>query len=213
MSRFVRTKQAISTVLALFVATGAVMAHQAMPASPRGTAAIQIGGKWVAAANGEQTYQGGKWIVVDYGRPILRGRTNIFGKGADYGKKVSDNEPVWRAGANQTTRIKTDVPMTIGGKSLIVGEYALQVELKEGAWTLIVSSQPWQEKYDANDKTRTWGNYGYDKKFDLVRVPMKLKTTTESNEQFTIAFMNVTPTSAVLTMWWDTQMASVDIKF
>ncbi len=33
-------------------------------------------------------YSGGKWIVIDYGRPILRGRTNISGAGPDYGKKV-----------------------------------------------------------------------------------------------------------------------------
>ena len=41
---------------------------------------------------------GGKWIEITYSRPILRGRTNIFGTGADYGKAVSDGSPVWRAG-------------------------------------------------------------------------------------------------------------------
>ena len=47
---------------------------------------------------------------------MLRGRTDIFGKGADYGKKVNATRPVWRAGANQTTKLKTEVPLEIGGK-------------------------------------------------------------------------------------------------
>jgi hypothetical protein len=207
-------KRFVSTMVAIGMAATAVMAQQATPppASPRGTAAMQVGGSW-ADQNGEPVYRNGKWIVIDYGRPILRGRTAIFGKGADYGKKISDNEPVWRAGANQTTRLKTEVPLTIGGKTLPAGEYSLQVELKEGAWTLIVSSQPFQEKYDPNDKGKTWGNYNYDKKFDVVRVPMKLRTMDLSNEQFTIAFTNATPQGATLTMWWDTQLASVDLKF
>jgi len=39
-----------------------------------------------------------------------------------------------------------------------------------------------------------------------------MRTMDMSNEQFTIAFANVTPQGATLTMWWDTQMASVDLK-
>ena len=200
------------SIAALFVlAAGSVAAQQTLPASPRGTAAMQVGGKW-ADQNGEQVYLNGKWIVIDYGRPILRGRAAIFGKGAEYGKKVSDGSPMWRAGANQTTRLKTEVPLTIGGKTLAPGDYSLFVELKENAWTLIVSNQPHQEKYDPADKVKTWGSYGFDPKFVLARVPMKLRTMDLSCEEFTIAFMNVTPQGATLTMWWDTQLASVDIK-
>ena len=206
-------KRLILTAMALGLATAGVVAQQAapMPPSPRGTAAMQVGGSWVDQ-NGEQVYRNGKWIVVDYGRPILRGRANIFGKGADYGKKVSDQQPVWRAGANQTTRIKTDVPLTIGGKALAAGEYSMFVALKEGAWTLVLSNQPYQEKYDPNDKVKSWGHYNYDPKFDIVRVPMKMRTMDLSCEQFTIEFVNVTPQGATLAMWWDTQLASVDVK-
>ena len=206
-------KRAVLIASALLITVSTMAAQQAapMPASPRGTAAMQVGGKWVDQ-NGEQAYQGGKWIVVDYGRPILRGRTNIFGKGADYGKKVSDDQPVWRVGANQTTRLKTEVPITIGSKALAPGEYDLFVALKDGTWTLVLSTQPYQEKYDPNDKAKVWGHYNYDPKFDIARVPMKLRTMDISSEQFTISFTNVTPAGATLTMWWDTQMASVDVK-
>ena len=97
---------------------------------------------------------------MTYSRPMLRGRTDIFGKGADYGKKVSDGTPVWRAGANQTTKLKTEVPLMIGGKRIEPGSYDLFVDLKEAGWMLVVSTQPTQDKYDANDKTKIWGAYG-----------------------------------------------------
>src|SRR5580765_3556497 len=156
-------------------ATPAAPAAPRRTASPPGTAATQVGGKWAAAdANSEPRYSGGKWIEITYSRPILRGRADIFGKGADYGKKVLAGAPVWRAGANQTTRLKTEVPLTIGGKRIEPGEYSLFVELKDGGWTLIVSTQAYQEKYDPNDKAKTWGAYGYDAKSDVARVPMKM---------------------------------------
>lgn len=182
-----------------------------MPASPRGLAATQVAGKWTTPDKpgaGPQ-YTGGKWITVDYGRPILRGRTNIFGAGAEYGKAVNDDGPVWRAGANQTTRLKTEVPLTFeGGKTLPAGEYSLFVELKPGAWTLIASRQPFQQKYDPNNKTDTWGAYNYDPKQDVLRVPMKMSKTADSIDQFTIQFVNVTAQGGTLMMTWEKEAAS-----
>ena len=130
-----------------------------MPASPRGSAATQVGGRWVepTTPGGAPRYTDGKWITVDYGRPILRGRTNIFGTGADYGKKVNSGAPVWRAGANQTTRFKTDVPLVIGGKTLPAGEYSLFVELAPKSWTLILSTEPFQQKYRPEEQDRNLG--------------------------------------------------------
>jgi len=61
------------------------------------------------------TQIGQDWIEITYGRPILRGRTNIFGAGADYGVKLNDSGPVWRAGANDTTLLRNGVALEIGG--------------------------------------------------------------------------------------------------
>jgi hypothetical protein len=185
---------------------GAVLAsaQDRKPLSPAGTAATMVGGKWSEPdKDGERSYTGGKWIEVTYSRPILRGRANIFGKGADYGKTVNGGAPVWRAGANQTTKLTTEVPLMIGGKKLAPGSYDLFVDLKEGAWTLIVSTQPTQDKYDANDKTKIWGAYGYDPKFDVVRVPMTMVTPSVDVDQFTIAFVDMTDAGGKLAMVWD----------
>lgn len=190
-----------------------VQAQQAprMPASPRGSAATQVGGRWADATTpgGAPRYTDGKWITVEYGRPILRGRTNIFGTGADYGKKVDDGAPVWRAGANQTTRFKTEVPLVIGGKTLPAGEYSLFVALAPKAWTLILSTEPFQQKYDPNNKTETWGAFNYDPKFDVVRAPMTLATGAASVDQFTIQFADMTATGGQLMLLWEKDVATV----
>ena len=81
-----------------------------LPPSPAGQAAVQLGGRWEKSADGER-YRDGKWVVVDYGRPLLRGRTGIFGSGADYGKRVNPDAAIWRMGANDTTRLTTQVPL------------------------------------------------------------------------------------------------------
>jgi Protein of unknown function (DUF2911) len=178
--------------------------------SPSGTAATQVGVTWSAPdKDGERRPTGGKWIEVTYSRPVLRGRTNIFGAGADYGKQVNGGAPVWRAGANQTTKLKTEVPLEIGGKKIPAGEYDLFVDLKENGWTLILSTQPTQEKYDASDKARIWGSYGYDTKYDVARVPMTMLKTTMSHDQFTIAFADGTDTGGKLVLAWEKTAAAV----
>jgi Protein of unknown function (DUF2911) len=178
--------------------------------SPGGTAATQVGGSWSAPdKNGETRYQNGKWIEIEYSRPILRGRTSIFGSGADYGKKVTDGAPVWRAGANTTTLLKTEVPLVFGSKTLPAGVYSLFVDLKASGWTLIVSNQPYQEKYDANEKMKTFGAYNYDPKYDLVRVPMTMINLNSSHEQFTIGFVDMTDKGGKIAMAWEKTGATV----
>jgi len=181
------------------------------PASPAGTAATQIGGKYVPV-QGYQRYEGGKWIEVTYSRPIKRGRQNLFGSGADYGKAVSDGSAVWRAGANQTTRLKTEIPLVLDGKTLPAGEYSVFVELKETGWTLILSSWPAQEKYDPNNKAALWGSYGYTPDKDVLRAAMKLDTLPFSMDQFTIAFIDMTADGGKLAMMWDKTVATVSFK-
>lgn len=188
------------------------LAQESRPLSPAGTASTQVGGKWGVDKDGERIYTGGKWIDVMYGRPILRGRTDVFGKGADYGKQVTGDAAIWRAGANLTTRLKTEVPLEIGGKRLEPGEYSLFVDLKESAWTLVVSNQPVQAKFDPNEKKATIGALNYDPKFDLVRVPMKMATPAFSVNQFTIAFVDMTEQGGKLAMVWEKTGAVVPFK-
>jgi hypothetical protein len=183
------------------------------PASPAGTAATQVGGKYVEGKDGQRRSEISLyWIEVTYGRPIKRGRPNLFGTGADYGKTVNDGAPVWRAGANQTTRLRTEVELMFDDKHLKVGEYSVFVDLKPKAWTLIISKWPAQQNYDPNNKAALWGAYGYTSDRDVLRVPMKLSTLPFSMDQFTIAFIDMTGDSGKLALMWDKTMASVPFR-
>ena len=189
-----------------------------LPASPVGQAAIQVGGTWTKTANGGQRYENGKWIVVDYSRPLLRGRKNIFGSGAEYGKVVNGNATIWRAGANATTTLTTQAPLMIGGKRVEPGVYNVFVDLKPGAWTLVLSTQPRQPKYDPNDKVNLYGAYNYDPKFDVVRVGMGVferadaLRTEHPVEEFTISFLTVSPKMVMLRMEWENTVATAPIE-
>ena len=209
--------RSLLSVVVLCCAIGALSFAQVIPdvklvPSPPGQAAIQVGGKWDKTAEGGQTYRDGKWIVVDYGRPLLRGRKDIFGAGADYGKFVNADAPLWRAGANDTTRLTTQVPLEIGGKTIAPGIYNVFVDLKPGNWTLVLSTQPVQEKFDPNDKVRLSGATNYDPKFDVLRAPMTVRAGEASVEQFNIGFSNVTEAGATLSMTWEKTVATIDVR-
>jgi len=199
--------------LAVVASSSLLLAQQAQrPLSPRGSAATQVSGKYVKTERG-QRYEGGKWIEITYGRPILRGRTNVFGTGADYGKSLYAGAPVWRAGADVSTRLKTEVPLEIGGKTVPPGEYSLFVELKnDKEWNLIVSSWPAQQKYDANNKTELWGAYNYTPDKDVARAPMKVESIPFSLDQLTWGFTDVTEQGGTIRLWWEKSQASVPFK-
>ena len=141
-------------------------------------------------------------------------RHGIFSSGADYGKGLNAGAPIWRAGADVSTRLKTDVPLTIGGKTIPAGEYSLFIELRENSWTFVVSSwaampQFDQAEFKRADKTTLWGSYGYTPDKDVARAPMKLGKSPFAVEQLTWGFVNVTRTSGELAIWWDKEFATV----
>jgi hypothetical protein len=152
----------------------------------------------------------GAWVTIDYGRPILRGRTNIFGAGSGYGEVVRDGSAVWRAGADETTRLTTQASLAFEGKTIAPGVYNVFVDLEEGGWTFVLSTQPVQHTYDPNDAVNLYGSYNYDSKFDALRAPMQLSTSPASIEQFTIGFVNVTSDGGSIVMSWDRTVATVD---
>ena len=177
--------------------------------SPPGTAAAQVDGTWEKDGLGRSSYQGGKWIEVTYSRPILRQRANIFGSGPDYARNViTDGAEVWRAGANVSTRFKTEVALTFDGKPLPAGEYSLFVDLKEKAWTLIFSNWAAQPKPDPKNKDALWGSFAYTPDKDVLRTRMKVEALPFSMDEMTIAFADVTKVSGRLLIMWDKIVAS-----
>ena len=214
--------------IAILIAGSVVAGAQAPPAtkplSPPGATQAQVLGRWTKGdrpsfAVGQERYVDGKWLEITYGRPALRGR-DVFGSGANYGKALIDlplgnfgPPPVWRAGANASTRLNTEATLTIGDKKVPAGEYSLFIDVKgPNNWTLIVSSWPAQQRFDQNDKTALWGAYGYTPDKDVARVPMKVETTPFSVEQLTWSFLDMTTDGGRMAIMWAKTMASVPFK-
>ena len=200
-----------ATLAATLAATALALAQGGRPASPSGTAATEIGGKYDPKA-AEPTYRNGKWIEITYGRPIKRGRDVFGGAGDNYGKVANPDAPVWRAGANNSTQLKTEVPLTINGKTVAPGTYTMFVDLKPNAWTLIVSTWKAQARYEPKNTAEIWGAYGYTPDKDVVRAPMKLEALPHAVEQLTWEFVDMTDAGGSLAIVWDKTMASVPFK-
>jgi hypothetical protein len=183
---------------------GTVIAQPPNPASPRTSAATQIGDHW---------------IRVDYSAPVLRGRQGIFGSGDSYGTAVLAGAPVWRAGADSNTRIKTDVALEINGTKVPAGEYNFLIEIKEDSWTAILSSQPHIGRVNGVEEVRagmaegkSWGGYGYKTEHDVVRAPMTLDKIENSIDNLTYWFSDVTDMGGALVIGWDNHIGALPFQ-
>lgn len=190
-------------ITVLLLGADVVRAQEARLASPRGMAATQFGGQYEG-----RSYTGGTWIEVDYGRPVLRGRANIYGEGDEYGQALNAGAPVWRAGANQSTVLMTEANLVIGGQTIQAGSYTLFVELKEGNWTFIVSNHKAKSEYRSEEEG-IWGAYGYTDEMDVLRTPMTVTALPYSVDELTIGFVDMTDVGGKLAIWWDKTMATV----
>jgi DUF2911 family protein len=205
-------RKAIAAAIVWIALGGFALAQGGRPASPAGSSATEVRGKYVNRPGADEpTYQGGKWIEITYGRPIKRAR-NLWGTGGDYGKLVNAGAPVWRAGANQTTRLKTDVPLVFNGKTVAPGEYSVFIDLKPNAWTLILSTWAAQTTYNPNDKTALWGSFGYTPEKDVVRAPMTLATLPFSVDQLAWEFVDMTDAGGKLAIMWDKNVATAPFR-
>lgn len=171
------------------------------------------GGRPASPAGEASTVIAGKWIDITYGRPLKRGR-DVFPAGADYAKIThTDGAPVWRAGANVTTRLKSEVPLVINGKTVPAGEHSLFIDVKSPTdWTFIVSSWAAQTRYDPNNKEALWGSFGYTPDKDVVRAPMTVTKLSFSVDQLTWDFIDMDASGGKLAIMWDKTMASVPFK-
>jgi hypothetical protein len=133
---------------------------------------------------------GSAQILVDYSRPLTRGR-RVWGSNGVL------NDTLWRTGANAATQFRTNVPLTIGGQQVPAGTYTL--------WTLAV---PGRYQLIINRQTGQWGTQ-YDPAQDLVRAPAQARTLASPVDQFTIAVEPTGATAGLIRLQWGTQELTV----
>ncbi|MGA3130201.1 MAG: DUF2911 domain-containing protein [Terracidiphilus sp.] len=154
------------------------------PKSPPATASASIGGKTV---------------TVTYSSPRVKGREGkIFTKDGLIGH--DPHYPVWRAGANAATTLKTDGDIMIGDLHVPAGTYTLFVDISDPAqWVLIVSKA-----------TGEWG-LSYDPAQDLGKTPMQMSKPAAMVEDLTYTLTDAGGGMGTLTLAWEDMSASVQI--
>jgi len=122
-------------------------------------------------------------ITIDYHRPLAKDR-KIWGGLVPYGA-------VWRAGANENTRITFSDPVLIEGQPLDKGTYGLHVIPNADEWTIIFSKN-----------ATSWGSFTYDQAEDALRVTVK-PTAADMHNALTYDFDQLQPDSAVVELEWE----------
>jgi hypothetical protein len=155
------------------------------PASPPANATATIGGKTVSIA---------------YSSPGVKGREGkIFSKDGLISK--DPHYPVWRAGANTATTLKTDGDLTIGDLRVPAGTYTLFVDISDpDNWSLIVNKQNGE-----------WG-LAYDGSQDLGKTKMKMSKPPAMVENLVYTLTDNGGGKGTLTLAWEDHSASVPIK-
>jgi hypothetical protein len=127
--------------------------------------------------------KGGKFVMVEYGRPSLKGR-DMLGQLAP-GK-------TWRMGADKSTTLTCSSDLSFGKVTIPAGSYSLWLK-KTGdkAFTLVF-----------NKSTGQWGTE-HDITADLASIPLPTTQGSEKVEQFTINFKEAGK-GAELQLLWDT---------
>lgn len=128
-------------------------------------------------------------VTVAYSSPAVRGR-KVWGTVVPY-------DEVWRAGANECTKLTLSTPATIGGKSVLAGTYALFLLPTKTGWTFIL-----------NKDTTLSGTDGYKSTDDILRVPATA-TTIPPRERLTYEVLDFTDDGGTLAMEWDTVRVAV----
>ncbi len=199
----------VVAVVAAAVMMASLVEAQNRPLSTRGHTATQLGG----AYNDEGRYEGGSWIDIHYGRPILRGRDGIFGEGDDYAQGIYAGAPLWRVGADQTTTFTTEVDLLIGGQRLAAGEYTMFADLANPTeWTLIFATWGVKQAFREDNPNALWGAYGYDDSRDVMRTTMSAETVSDRADQLIIGFRNMTQQGGEMYVYWDNQFATVSVE-
>jgi tetratricopeptide (TPR) repeat protein len=140
-------------------------------------------------------------VSIGYHSPRvhLRGVTDrtghIWGELVQYGMFDEGFGPAkatpWRAGANESTTLTVSHDVTLQGKPLKAGTYALFLELAPtGPWTLIIS------------KNIGWGSFQYDSANDVLRAAVTPEDA-PFTEFLTYGFTDRLPNSAVAYLQWE----------
>lgn len=128
-------------------------------------------------------------ITIDYSSPAMRDR-EIFGGLVPYGE-------MWRTGANKATAITFSEDVTIEGKKVEAGSYAVFTIPTQDKWTIIL-----------NKNTEQWGAGKYDEKEDAIRLTAKPSKAPMTFQRMTFMILALeNHTAEISLLWADTKVS------
>jgi hypothetical protein len=130
-------------------------------------------------------------ITVAFSSPGVKGR-KIWGEVVPFDK-------VWRAGANECTKLMVSTPISIEGKPVPAGSYCVFLLPQRSGWTFILSKNLEQA-----------GSDEYKQSEDALRVPATA-TTIPLRERLAFTVIDFDEEKGTLAMEWETQR--VGVKF
>ncbi|MFD2247733.1 DUF2911 domain-containing protein [Pontibacter ruber] len=131
-------------------------------------------------------------LTINYHSPAVRGR-NIWGGLVAYNQ-------VWVTGAHSATSLTTDKDITIGGKQLPAGKYALFTIPGENEWTIIINKN-W-EQHLADD---------YSEKEDVLRVTVKPEAGAQPQERLRYQIVSEADGKGAINISWDKLKVTVPV--
>lgn len=123
-------------------------------------------------------------VKLEYSRPGVKGRTVFAGNGlVPYGK-------IWRTGANSATKISFSDDVTIEGKALPKGDYAILTMPGKSMWKV----------HFYKHESSNWSSYA--EKTPELAVEVKATKVKTNFESFFINIDNLKSESATIDMYW-----------
>ncbi len=134
---------------------------------------------------------GGKTLSINFGRPSLMGR--------DLNAAAKPGQ-VWRLGMNEATVLRTPFDLYTCCGVVKAGAYSL--------WAKKIDDKNWEMVF--NSQTGQWGTE-HDPTKDVISVPMKVDTSKESIEKFTIKIVK-TAKGGEIRCAWGTQVLVMEFS-
>lgn len=168
---------AVTLILLLDITTGALHAQQPV----------------VDARDSVEIRMDGKRLVIEYGKPSMRGR-KIMGSVVPYNR-------VWRTGSGKATTLTSTADFQLG-----------DVEIPRGSYSLYTYPTPTQWKLIINKQTGQWGTT-YNPDLDFARITVSARQLKTPVEHLTFKLERTNNLSAVLRIEWEYTSLSVPLKF
>lgn len=130
-------------------------------------------------------------VTLEYNRPSVKGRT-VFGDLVPFAK-------LWRTGANQNSMVTFSEDVTIGGKTVKKGKYAIFATPKADSWEVFFYTD-----------TQNWGIPAqWDETKVAAKTTVKSIALNRNVETFTIDVNNLDNNGGSLDISWEKTMVSV----